>query len=177
MDVLIGTETYHKAGAPHMVATLALNSHAINREEEYKDVVGFFKEDKDVFPESLHDGMKDWVRTLNKNMVFVLKQEKRLMGWLYFKNNDQVDFREIQVYTNNDINYDLWLDPESSFWNPVDFLLEAEYFEHPIVEENPVPSELDTKVDALSKKVETLNATTLQLASVIKGLLQAVQPK
>lgn len=176
--LLIGTETFHKAGAPHMVATVIEGSDYLDREMQYKDVVGYCKyEIEELNLEAYHEEMKNSVKSLNKNLVFILKRDNKLLGWLYYKNQDSIEFREIQVFTTNDVNYDLWLDPESSFWNPVDFLLEAEYFEHPMIEEEPEDSILDEKIDALTAKIEVLNSTVLQLAGVIKSLLKTIQIK
>lgn len=169
-SLLIGTETFHKVGTPHIMATIT-SGQALKREEEYKDVVGFYRcDDKKVNIKSFHKHMISWVEKLNKNMVLVFKQNKKSQGWLYFRNNNTIDFRKVQVYSNNDINYDIWLDPETNFWNPVDFLLEAEYFEQPATEaaEHKIINE---KIDALAKQMKIFNTSILQLAETIKGII------
>lgn len=177
--LLIGTETFHKAGAPHMVATVIEGSNLLDREAQYKDVVGYCKyEHEEIDIEAYHEDMKNSVSALNKNLVFVLKRDDKLLGWLYYRNQDKVEFREIQIFTSNDVNYDLWLDPETSFWNPVDFLLEAEYFDRSLADEySEEESLLEEKLDALVAKVEVLNTTVLQLAGVIRSLLKTVKTK
>lgn len=171
--ILIGTDTFHKKGSPHLMVT-AIDCDDINsRENKYNDVVGFYKysPNMDELDDSIVKDMDDWADILKKNILCLVGTDSGIKGWL-FKNQDEVSYQEIQVYTLNDVNYDVWLDPDTSFWNPVDFLLEAEYYSHPMMTEDEMPN-LDDKFDMIEKKIEILNSSVLQLAGAIRGLLQS----
>ena len=132
--ILIGTDTFHKKGSPHLMVTAIICDDIHKREDKYKDVVGFYKycsgsiEDID---NSFIKDMDDWTDILKKNILCLIENEDKINGWLFKHQEGEISYQEVQIYTLNDVNYDVWLDPDTSFWNPVDFLLEAEYFSNP----------------------------------------------
>jgi hypothetical protein len=109
--------------------------------------------------------MDDWADILKKNIIFLIKNDKKLSGWL-FEYSEDISYREIQAFTLNDVNYDIWLDPETSFWNPVDFLLEAEYYTPADFGDADVDerlkhieegiTQLDTKISELTNNVKDI---------------------
>ena len=169
--VLIGTETSYKKGVPHALVT-GIDSctqkraasvefdykKVFDREDTYKDIVGFYH----THPSGLNqmsqtdiDTMKQWVGCLGKSLVCVIETAEQINGWVFAKEtNGGISVKEVQVTTNNDVNYDVWFDSKAPFWDPVDFLLEGEYYAAEEAELTELSSKLDTLIDGFNKMNE-----------------------
>lgn len=163
---LITTDTYHKDGAPHLMVT-AIDCNVNDREEKYNDIAGFIKykpKANDITKKDIQE-MDDWADILNKNIIFLLRTNKKLSGWLFEYGKD-ITYREIQVYTVNDVNYDIWLDPDINFWNPVDFLLEAEYY-GPMLDQ-----ETDEKLTNIQNGITQLSDKISEFMDSVKKIIE-----
>lgn len=123
---LINTEIFHKDGSPHIALTAIIDSIE-NRHSEYNDVAGIIENNNQE--ECASDYMIELVNKFDQSLIYILQMEHSLQGWLYYKENNKVLNRKVNVYTSNYVNYDIWLESTSSLWNPVDFLLEEPYFD------------------------------------------------
>jgi len=166
--VLIATETSHRSGTPHIVVSKSICS-AEARELKYKDVVGFLVSKRDVGEKAdVDEFMKKQVLQFKKNLICVIENDSGATASMHYRSNDNVLAREVQVYTNNDVNYDIWLDAESSFWNPVDFLLDGEYFE-------PHPMEIaGVESPALNENLELISEQLVELKEIVVHLARAL---
>ena len=168
--ILVGTDTFHKEGSPHLVVTAIEDNDVNAREDKYNDVVGFYKCIPDA--ENIDDKhireMDDWADILRKNIIFLLKTDKKLNGWL-FEYSEDISYREVQAFTINDINYDIWLDPETNFWNPVDFLLEAEYYDSEVDEYG-----FGEKIKNIEKNIDQINTKISELTDNIKVIVERI---
>ena len=167
--VLIGTDTSHKDGSPHIMVTAIVCSDINARESKYNDVVGFYKylPDNEELEESVINDMDDWADILKKNIICIIENKEKIDAWVFEYKKGEISYQEAQAFTLNDVNYDVWLDPESSFWNPVDFLLEGEYFYSPVENDN---SAVDNKFELIIEKIEALSDGVLGLADTLKEL-------
>jgi hypothetical protein len=170
--VLVGTDTFHKEGSPHLVATLIECDSVSDREDKYNDVVGFYREipDAENIDNAAIKEMDDWADILKKNIIFLVKSDKKLGGWLFEYSKD-ISYREIQAFTLNDVNYDIWLDPETNFWNPVDFLLEAEYYTPDVNHEDGIFDKLkniEESITQINTKISDLTDNMREMVEKIK---------
>ena len=124
-EVLIGTESFYDEGAAHLTTTLINVESAATREDRYKDVVGF-KTNKIDALNSSNEFMIGQIEQLNKNLVLIEHHKNKSAGKIFYKNADgkYLD-KKIHIHTANDINFDIWLDTNSCYWNPVDVLLDG----------------------------------------------------
>jgi len=174
--ILIGTETYHRNNAQHMLAT-AINFYTqkqiasvefdyasvFEREDKYKDVVGFFHTHPSgctSMSQTDIDTMVQWVKCLGKALLCIIECDKQLYAWIFYKNEDKILNKEIKATTTNDTNYNIWLEASPNFWNSADFLL-SEIEE---VSEVELLSEMCDRLDNLdltvSKMLDGLNAVS-----------------
>jgi len=143
--LLVSYEMFHKEGSPHL-SVISMNpdtqhnpgavefdyKSVWDREDKYKDVAGFYH----THPSGMNqmsqidiNTMVQWVKCLGKSLICIIETDEKVNGWLFTKSDTgKINFQEIGVSTNNDVNYDVWLDPQESFFNPVDFLTEGEFF-------------------------------------------------
>lgn len=173
IKTLIGTDTFHKEGSPHLMVTVIECDNINDREDKYKDVVGFYNyiSGEDSINDETIKVMDDWTDILKKNIIFLLKNDKKLSGWL-FEYSEEISYREIEVFTLNDINYDIWLDPETNFWNPVDFLLEAEYYTPNIDEE--FNDNIDERLQHIENSIIQLDTKISELTDNIKEIVEKI---
>jgi len=166
--ILIGTDTFHKEGSPHLVVTAIEDDNVSEREDKYNDVIGFYTyvPDAEDIDDRYIQEMDDWADILKKNIIFLLQTNKKLSGWL-FEYSDDITYREVQAFTMNDINYDIWLDPETNFWNPVDFLLEAEYYESEIDEHG-----FGEKIKNIEENIKRIETKMSELSDNLKIIVE-----
>lgn len=160
--ILINTESAFKENVPHILTT-AIGSYSqglagavefnyedvYNREDKYSDVVGFFH----THPSGLDrmsatdiETMTQWVRCLGKSLICIIDSGDKISGWLFMKDDSgNVTHRTAQILSENDVNYDVWLDRKGPFWNPVDFLLEDPFEE--MYEEDRIIGDMDNKLN------------------------------
>lgn len=163
--ILINTDTFYKEGSPHLVATVIGDNDVNNREDVYKDVIGFYKKIPHMYDidNSTIKEMDDWADILKKNIIILIENDSKLIGWL-FEFGEDISYREIQASSLNDINYDIWLDPDANFWNPVDFLLEEEYY-------TPVNYEGDN----INDKLKCIEESIMKLDTKISKLVDNIK--
>jgi hypothetical protein len=165
--MLISTDVFRKEQSPHLLTTgigfetqknpalVEFNYQSVyNREDRYKDVVGFYH----THPSGMNymsktdiETMIQWVKCLGKTLVCLIQTDTKLSGWLFHKAKDgNIEYHEVRVDTVNDVNYDLWLEPSTAFWNPADFIREGEVF----FNGQAVTSEEEDEEDAEFEKME-----------------------
>jgi len=173
IKVLVGTDTFHKEGSPHLMVTMVDCDSVSDREDKYKDVIGFYDytPGKDGIDNETIKIMDDWADILKKNIIFLLKNDKKLSGWL-FEYSDEISYREIQAFTLNDVNYDIWLDPDTNFWNPVDFLLEAEYYTPSADEE--FDNNINEKLKHIEDSITQLDTRISELTNNMKEIVEKI---
>jgi hypothetical protein len=158
--MLVSTEAAYKDGTPHVLVTgidACTQKQAASvefdyqkvydREDTYHDVVGFFH----THPSGMNsmssidiETMKQWVKCLGKDLMCVIQTEEEINGWLFVKgDNGTITCKDIQVNTGNDVNYDIWFEEMSGFWNPTDFLLNGEYYSKELEEDKIFDDILD----------------------------------
>jgi len=187
--MLVSTDAFHKDGTPHvMVSSVDFYTQenpvavefdydrVFKREDKYHDVVGFYH----THPSGLNrmsqidiETMNQWVRCLGKSLICVIETEEKINGWLFSKDGDKISYREVHVSSTNDVNYDIWLDAESPFWNPADFLLEGEYLavEGQPSEEDVIEIMME-KLDVLDQKIERLGTSFNALLDALKKVIK-----
>lgn len=129
---LVVTDTFEASNLPHLLLTaLGLeeyitNEDALFRENKYKDLAGIllYKDVHEITEEETNY-MHNLVESTGKSLLQIVDAEQYLSGKLFYKEDKEVHSRNVQVHSNNDINFDVWLDSQSSLWNPVDFLLDG----------------------------------------------------
>ena len=141
--MLIDTETAYKDGVPHLLVT-GIGSYTqelpdsvefdykdvYKREDDYNDIIGFYH----THPSGLNQMsptdiqiMTQWVLCLGKSLVCLIETDKQINGWIFVKGEHEVTCREIGVRSENDVNYDIWLEQQKKFWSPADFLMEENF--------------------------------------------------
>ena len=123
------------------------------RENKYSDVIGIFIEDSelDIDHELVERELEELSSLIKKNAVCVLKNEDGIFGLLYEIGTKE--FYKVKAQTINDVNYEIWLDQESSFWNPVDFLLDESLFD---------------ETDYINGRLDSINSKLDQLINLIR---------
>lgn len=162
---LIASDTFHKDGSPHLMATVIECEDIGEREEKYKDIIGFytFIPKAKGINKKIINYMNGWTEMLGKSTICLLKTNEELSGWL-FEYGEFINHRKIQVFTSNDINYDIWLDPDINFWNPVDFLLDAEYY-------TPMDEDyVDEKFKKIEESLKFLDNKMSKILGIIERL-------
>jgi len=172
---LISTEMSHQNGAPHIMLTsigfdTQKNASSVefdykkiyDREDTYQDIAGFYH----THPSGLNQmsstdvmTMTQWVQTLGKSLVCVIETKEGINGWLFYKNEaGGIDHRVVKVATSNDVHYDLWVDPDHTFWNPVDFLTEGEFSDEDDINIfDDMQESINTIVENQSKILEAIS--------------------
>lgn len=179
--ILIGSEGFHSSGIPHLDAT-AINFYTqenaasvefdhnavFQREDRYHDVVGFYH----THPSGLNrmsnidiQTMIQWVNCLGKSLICAIETEEKLSAWLFYKENDEVVYREVVANTTNDVNYSFWLERPSNFWDPADLLLDAGFFDDE--EFGDISEDLQKSLDNQDKILQGING----LADLLKKIL------
>lgn len=101
------------------------------REDEYKDFSGIYHSSLGNISEpSSHvvELMSQWVKCLGKSLVYIYEFGGVIKAWMFSKSTMlSIVHHELRAKTSNDINYDLWIEREDSYFNPVDFLTEGEF--------------------------------------------------
>lgn len=173
--ILVGTESFYKDNSQNMLVT-AIDFYTqgqvasvefdykkvFDREDKYNDIVGFYH----THPSGCTsmsgtdvETMKQWVRCLGKALICLIECDKKLYSWIFFKDEtNDIIFKEIKASTDNDINYNLWLEKTSNFWNSADFLLTEmeEISEVEILED--ISDRLDYIETVLNKVISGLDA-------------------
>jgi JAB domain-containing protein similar to deubiquitination enzymes len=189
--MLISTDAFHKEGTPHVTVTAIdfytqKNPVAVEfdyakvygREDKYHDIVGFYH----THPSGMNrmsqtdvNTMVQWVKCLGKTLLCLIETDQKVNGWLFTKDDKgEVTYRDVQINTANDVNYDVWLDASVSFWNPADFLLEGEYFGH----QHGAPDSAEDGEDVIEnmmEKMETIEKKVDILTTGFNGLLTTLQ--
>lgn len=138
--LLISTEAKYKNGIPHILVTgidhctqnlsseVNFNYETVcNREDTYHDVIGFYYTSQYSNIDDFNiQTMIQWVKYLGKNLICVVETTDSLIGWIFEEKEFNISMTEININTINDVNYDIWFDSNSNFWNPTDFLMDGE---------------------------------------------------
>lgn len=172
---LISTDTFASAeNLPHLILTATDRSSSFNevnlqsRDNKYNDLAGVLVLKKDnLLSNDDVASMKNIVSLVNKNLVFLISAEY-LSGWLFYKDSDEIQYKQIKAHTSNDVNFDVWLESQNSLWNPVDFLLEGapissvEFvdvndIDDPFVDVNNLLFELKKSLDRIEGKIDSIS--------------------
>ena len=172
--VLINTDNFNKDKSPYVLCT-AINLFEQNkfahtefnhvkvqeRESKYKDVVGFYRTSPpkhfQITPADV-ETMKQWIKSLEKSLIFLVECEGVLNAWLFTKKDNEIIYTEIKADTSNNVNYYVWTDPTPSFWGNADFLLQGEGY---------IQEESDDPVSEIIERIENMEAC---LSSVLAGM-------
>lgn len=184
--LLVSYEMFHKDGSPHLVVIgidpcTQKNATSVefdyksvwDREDTYKDVVGFYH----THPSGLNsmsqidiDTMTQWVRCLGKDLVCLIETEEQINGWLFTKSDtNKITYQELEVITNNDVTYDIWVKSEQTFFNPVDFLTEGDFFGESA--EVGVFENIQERLSNIEISQEDMRDRFNKLLELLKGLI------
>jgi proteasome lid subunit RPN8/RPN11 len=169
--MLIASDTHYKENLPHLLTTgigfcTQENYAAVEfdyktvyeREDRYSDVVGFYH----THPPGLNsmsqtdvDTMEQWAKCLGKSLICLIETDTQINGWRFYKDEaGKILYHEIKAESINDINYDVWVNPISTFWSPTDFILNTPECQQE--QEDDEFDKLETAVFNIEKKVISL---------------------
>lgn len=171
--ILVNTEAFYKENAQHMmvtaidfytqkqVASVEFDYNKVfEREDKYKDIVGFYHTHPAgcvTMSKTDISTMVQWVKCLGKALVCLIECENRLYSWIFYKDEaGEISYKDIKATTNNDVNYNLFLEHSSGFWNSADFLL--------------TEMEEVSEVELLDEMFNSLNNIETTLATMANGL-------
>lgn len=150
---LIHSELFHKDGSPHLAVTVIAESIK-DRHSVYDDIAGILENANEDSHDHIIDYMSKLVNKFNQNLIYILQGEHALRGWLFYKENDEILSRKINIDSSNNINYNIWIEISSSPWNPVDFLLDGDYFDSSA--ESPLMEEIRETLEGINDKLSIL---------------------
>lgn len=150
--ILIHTETF-KNNSSHLLLTSipfigggSIRENIAFREDKYNDVSGFIGL-------SLDD-VKELVVILDKSLVCINDSAK-----VVYLEDGEVKIKDALFNTVNDVNYDVWVSNDSTFWNPVDFLLDSSQVVEIGLDANYIYDNLNNiydRIDEIDTKLEQI---------------------
>lgn len=175
--MLIASDTNYKENMPHLLTTgigfctqendasVEFDYKAVyEREDRYSDVVGFYytsSSEANNMSQTDIDTMEQWVKCLGKSLICLIETEAQINGWRFYKDDvGKILYHEIKSESINDVNYDVWINPMSTFWSPVDFIFNN--FEYQQKQE-------DEEFEKLEKAVFSTEQKIGQVLSLLKG--------